>query len=246
LRLALLALPVALAAALPRARPPPPLFALPTVPRVRLEAARDHVVVATDVNLARGEWQGADFELFVAFGAPGAPRAIDARLYAGGEAGRDPAPDAAFEPITLERAARRPLTSYLLFGPPTMAGVVLHVRGASFRRAVAPSGVARLRVRALYDLPAEDARTGREMVVRLGIREGPPVALGRIEVVSLESDAWLLGAEARLCGPDADPYPLAVSLFPKAARPPSLPAPAAPVLSVRHATDDLCVRLWTS
>jgi hypothetical protein len=244
-RLPLLVLPVALAAALPRVRPPPPLFALPTVPRVRLEVARDHVVVLEEASLARGEWQGADFELFVAFGSPGAPRAMDAHLQAAGEAGRDPPPDAPSEPIALERAARRPLPAYLLFGSPAMAGVVLRVRGPSFRRAVAPSGFARLRVRSLYDLPAEDALTGREVVVRLGVREGPPLALGRIEVLSLEPDDWLRGAEAHLCGPEADPYPLAVSVIPKGTRPLPPPAPLAPVLSVRHATDDLCLRFWT-
>ncbi len=245
MRWALLALPVALAAALPRARPLPPLFSLPTLPRIRLEASRDHVVVIEDVNLARGEWRGSDVELFVAFGAPGTPRAMDARLYAAGEAGRDPLPDAPSEPISLERAARRPPSSYLLLGPAAMAGVVLRVREASLRRAVSPFGVARVRLRALSDLPAEDARTGREVVVRLGIREGPPLALGRLELVSLEPDAWLLGAEAHLCGPEADPYPLAVSVYPKSQRPPDLPSPIAPVLSVRHATDDLCVRFWT-
>jgi hypothetical protein len=244
-RLALIALPIALAAALPRVRPAPPLFALPTLPHVRLEAGRDHVVVVQDVNLARGEWPGGDFDLFVAFGAPGAPRAIDARLTAGGESGRDPSPDATFEPVAVERAPRRPAAAYLLLGPSAMAGVVLRVREASFRRALAPFGVARVRVRALYDLPAEDARTGRELVVRLGIRDGSPIALGYIEVVSGEPDGWLLGAEAHLCGPEADPYPLAVSVIPRSLRPADPPAPVAPVLSVRHASDDLCVRFWT-
>ncbi len=244
------ALPVLLAAALPRARPAPPLFALPTLPRIRLETARDRVVVFLDANLGRGEWQGTDFDLYAAFGAPGAPKAIDARLYAGGESGRDPAPDAAFEPVPMERAARRPALAHLLFGPSTMAGVVLHVRGPSFRRAVATFGVARARVRTLYDLPEKDASGGREVVVRLGIREGPPLALGHIEVVSLEQGQWLLGAEAHLCGPEADPHPLAVSVFPRLPNAflPKLSdegPPVAPVLSVRHASDDLCVRFWT-
>jgi hypothetical protein len=241
----LIALPIALAAAVPRARPAPPLFALPTLPHVRLEAARDHVVVLEDVNLARGQWPGGDFDLFVAFGAPGAPKAIDARITAGGEAGRDPSPDATFEAVAIERAPRRPSAAYLLLGPPAMAGVVLHVREASFRRALASFGVARFRVRALYELPAEDARTGREVVVRLGVRDGSPIALGHIEVVSSEPDGWLLGAEAHLCGPEADPYPLAVSVVPRSVRPAEAPGPVAPVLSVRHASDDLCVRFWT-
>jgi len=243
-RLAALALAAGLAAALPRARPAPAFFSLPTLPHVRLEVARDHVLVVEDLNLLRGDWQGGDVELFVAFGAPGAPKAIDAHLYAAGEGGKDPAPDAPFETAALERAPRRSPSAYMLLGPPRMAGVSVRLREASFRRAVAPFGVARLRMRSLYDLPTEDAQTGREVVVRLGVRDGPPLTLGRIEVVSVETDAWLRGAVAHLCGPEADPYPLAVSVLPRASRPIEYPAPAAPSLSVRHASDDLCIRFW--
>jgi hypothetical protein len=225
--------------------PAPRLFALATLPRVRLEAAKDHVVVVHDVNLPRGEWSGGDIDLFVAFGAPGAPRAMDARLSAGGEGGKDPLPDAASEPIAIERAPRRPSAAYLLLGPPTMAGAVLHVREAAFRRAVGPNGVARIRVRALHELPAEDAENGRETVVRLGTRGGEPLALARLEVVSPEPGHWITRAEAHLCGPDADPYPLALVMVPKNTHAPEWPGPAAPVLATRHPTDDLCVRLWT-
>jgi hypothetical protein len=243
-RTALLALPLALATIRPT--PPPRLFALATLPRIRLEAARDHVIVVEEANLPRGDWPGQDFQLYVAFGAPGAPRALDARLYAAGEAGRDPAGDAPFEPIAVDSSPRRPPAAYPFLGSPSMAGVVLHVREAAFRRAVAPFGTARIRIRELYDLPEEDARTGREVVVRLGPRGGEPFALGRIELVSLEQDHWLARAEARLCGPDADPYPLAVSIIPRGPHPPEWPGPASPALSVRHATDDLCVRFWTA
>jgi hypothetical protein len=241
---ALWALPLALVAGGPRPGPPPPLFSLATLPRIRLEAARDHVVVIHDANLPRGQWHGGDVDLYVAFGAPGVPRAMDASLFAGGEKDRDPAADATSENIPLERAPRRPSAAYLLLGSPTMAGVVLHVRDVAFRRAVGPFGVARIRLRALYDLPREDARGSREMVVRLGTREGEALALGRIEVVSLEAD-WILRADAHLCGPEADPYPLAVSVLPKSPDRPEPRGPAAPVLSVRHSTDDLCVRFWT-
>jgi hypothetical protein len=243
LSLGLIAL--ASAASPPRASPSPHLFALPTLPRIRLETTRDHVVVVVDLNLPRGEWQGGDVLLYVAFGAPGAPRAMDARLYAAEEGGRDPLAEAPSDPITLERAPQRKGGVTLLLGSPSMAGVVLKVSEASFRRALAPSGVARIRLRALHDLPNEDALSSREVIVRLGTRGGEPIALGRIEVVSQERAPWVTRAEARLCGPDADPYPLAVSVVPKVARPAVWPLPAAPVLSVRHPTDDLCIRFWT-
>jgi len=243
-RAVLLAVPIALVAAYAPS-PPPHLFALPTLPHVRLEVAKDHIVVVHEANLPRGDWPGGDFELYVAFGSPGAPEAIDARLFAAGEGGKDPLPDATSEPIALERAARRPNAAYLFLGSSQMAGVVLHVREAAFRRAVGPSGVARIRLRALHLLPAVDARSGREMVVRLGMRGGEPIALGRLEMLSLEPTPWLSRAEAHLCGPDAEAYPLAVSLVPKTPRPPEWPGPSSPVLIVRHASDDLCVRFWT-
>jgi hypothetical protein len=250
IRSVLAALTLALVAAASSASPPKPspsprLFALATLPRIRLETTRDHVVVVLDANVPRGDWQGGDVLLYVAFGAPGAPRAMDARLYAAPEGAKDPPADAPSEPIVLDRATRRPSNVPLLLGSSSMAGVVLKVTEASFRRAVGPSGVARIRLRALHDLPEKDARSSREVIVRLGTRGGEPLALGRIEVASLEATPWLTRADARLCGPEADPYPLAVSVLPKMLRPIEWPLPASPVLSVRHATDDLCIRFWT-
>jgi hypothetical protein len=257
---AVLVLPIALIAAGPRVRPSPRPFSLATLPRIRLEAARDHLVVVHDASVPRGQWPGGDLDLYVAFGAPGAPRAIDARVFAGGEgagagaeggeAERDPPVGATSETVSLERAPRRPTGVYPLLGSSTMAGVILHVREAAFRRAVGPFGVARLRIRALYDLPHEDARGGREVVVRLGTQGGEPLALGRLEIVSLEGEKWIVRAEAHLCGPEADPYPLTVSVLPGGARLAESPggsglAPEAPALSVRHSSDDLCVRFWT-
>jgi hypothetical protein len=243
-RSAWLAVPLVLAAP-PATSHAPALFSLPTLARIRLDAARDHLVVTEDINLPRGDWRTGDADLFVAFGAPGTPRAIDLRLFAAGEGGKDPPPDSPSEAVLVESAPRRPTSAYGFLGPPTMAGVVIHLREAALRRAFSPSGVARLRLRTLHDLPIEDARTGHEMLVRLGVRGGAPLAIGRLEMYSLEPDAWLLGAEAHLCGPEADPYPLAVTIHPPGTRPPPSPAPEAPLMSVRHASDDLCIRFWS-
>jgi hypothetical protein len=222
------------------------LFSLPSVPRIRIEATRDHVIVVHDISLPRGEWQAGDLELYVAFGAPGAPRAIDARLYAL-DPDADIAADSAYESIRVDRAPRRPELAHALLGSPLMAGAVLHVSDAAFRRALSLAGVAHIQVRTLLDLPVEDARTGREIVVRLGVRGGPPLAMGRLEIASLEPTPWIVRAEARLCGPDADPYPLAIVVLPPPApRPRTPPLPTAPVFAVRHPGDDLCVRFWTS
>jgi hypothetical protein len=227
-------------------RPPPPLPLLPIVGRVALEVAKDHVTVVEDLELPRGDWRFGDLDLYVAFGSPGAPRAFDARLFVeplppeGGAS-----PSLVGEPVVVEQASRRPGQAYALLGRPQMAGVVVHVRESAFRRAVAASGAARLRLRSLLDIPAEDPSGGREVVVRLGSFAEPPLALERIEVVALDATASIVRVDARLCGPDADPYPLAVAATPPLrALPRTNQPPVAPVLAVRHASDDLCLRFW--
>jgi hypothetical protein len=224
--------------------PPAPLPSLPSVSRVRVEVGTDRVLVLEDVALPRGEWRGGDLDLYVAFGAPGAPRAFDARLLSVSDGALEPEAADAGEPVPFDRAPRRPATAHALLGRPQMAGAVLHVKEAAFRRAVAPGGMAVLRVRALLDPPPEDPERGRELVVRLGAAAGQPLTLGRVQIVATGPRAKVTRAEARLCGPDADPYPLAVAVTPKLAAPASPPekAPIAPVLSVRHASDDLCLR----
>jgi hypothetical protein len=119
------------------------------------------------------------------------------------------------------------------------------VKEAAFRRAIAAGGMAALRLRAVHPAPAQDSEGGREVVVRLGIAGGTPLTLGRIQVASLETRPSIARGVAHLCGPEADPFPLAVAITPPSATPTPDARPIAPVLSVRHATDDLCIRYWT-
>ncbi len=219
-----------------------PLRTLPSVSRVRVEAAADRVLVLEDVSLPRGEWRSGDLDLYVAFGAPGAPRAFDARLFAVPDGALEPDDGDAGEPVPLDRAPRRPATAHPLLGRPQMAGAVLHVHEAAFRKAVTPGGMAILRVRTLLDPPPEDPERGRELVVRLGASNGQPLTLGRIQVTTTAPKLRIRRAEAHLCGPDADTMPLALTPKPptSAAASPERP-PIAPVLSVRHPSDDLCV-----
>jgi hypothetical protein len=214
---------------------------------VRLEVARDRMLVIEDINLPRGTWRSGDLALFVSFGAPGAPEAVDARLLSVKDGALEAPTEDAGEPIDTERAARRPASAQPLVGPTTMAGVILHVKEASFRRSTEDGAMAAVRVRTVLALPAEDARTGREVVVRLGAASGTPLTLGRVQIASTDPK-WLQRAEAHLCGADADPWPLAIAIVPKPAQAPprTPPLPIAPVLSVRHASDDLCVRFWTA
>ena len=221
-------------------RPAPPLPMLPRVGRVRIEAARDRVVVVEDVTLPRGEWTSGGLDLFVAFGAPGAPIAVDARLVTPASAGPDSRPEEVGDVVALEPVPHRTSGASLLLGKPQMAGVVAHLKEAQLRRAYGAGDVTVLRLRSLIAAPAADATGARDVVVRLGASEGQPLTLGRIQVTSLESQP-ITRAEARLCGPEASPLPLGVTVVGKA---PAKSATVAPELSLRHASDDLCVRWW--
>jgi hypothetical protein len=226
----------------------PPLPLLPTLPQVRIDAAHDHAVVRLDVNLPRGEWQAGDLDLFAAFGAPGAPRALDARLFSIQPPLLEPARDDVGEVVSVEAVNRRPARAFALLGRSQMTGVVLHVREAAFRRATAGGRTARLRIRFLHALPPETA-AGREVVVRLGSEGGAPLSLDEIVVGSTEVGRSIRRAEARLCGPEADPYPLAASLDAPPGPPVEpttlrTPGVIAPSLAVRHLGDDLCIRFW--
>jgi hypothetical protein len=227
---------------------PLPLPMLPSVARVRLEVARDHLVAVEDIDLPRGGWRFGDLDLYVAFGAPGAPSAFDARLLAVADGALEPNDSDPGERMTFDHESHRPPTARDLLGASQMAGVVVHVPDASFRHAVARGGMAVLRLRSLLALPDEDARTGREVVVRLGAWQGTPLTVGNVQVAQIERSPRVTGAAAHLCGADADPWPLAIAIVPRPWPPPAptVPAPIAPVLAVRHATDDLCVRFWTA
>jgi len=218
-----------------------PLPMLPSIPRVKVEVLKTQLVVVEEVNLPRGEWKTEALDFYVAFGAPGAPRAIDARLLAVADGALEPEEEAG-EPLVVDRAPHRPASAHALIGRDSMAGVVVHLKRESLIRAFAPGNMAALRIRTVLDHPEEDSLGARGVVVRLGASRGTPLTLGRLSLTSKPGVTTPSRVEARLCGPDADPTPLAIS--PRPTTPPATP-PIAPVLAVRHASDDLCIRFWT-
>lgn len=227
-------------------RPAPPIPMLPRLGRVRVEAAPDCVVVVEDVVLPKGEWESGGLDLYVAFGSPGTPVAVDARLIVPSPGGLDSRPEEAGDPVLLEHAARRTAGAQPLLGRPQMAGVVAHVKETQLRRAYAAGEVAVLRLRSLLMAPAADATGARDVVVRLGAAGGIPLTLGRIQVGSLEARPWITRAEASLCGPDAAAWPLTVTVIGRVTGAAKIPASPtiAPEAAVRHVSDDLCVRWW--
>ena len=228
------------------ARPAPPLPMLPSVARVRVESGRDRLLVFEDVNLPRGQWQSGGLDLFVAFGAPGTPIAIDARLVAAVPSSEGVSVDSEGAAVALELAPRVPPSANLLLGTRRMAGVILHLREADLRRAFTASGAAVLRMRILLSAPVSDPAGSRDVVLRLGAPQGTPLTLEAIEVVSIDRDRPFTRVEARLCGPDADTRPLAVRGRPSGSiATPSDAAPIDPSQVVRHGSDDLCIRWWS-
>jgi hypothetical protein len=219
---------------------------LPSVARVRIEVLENKLLVVSEVNLPRGDWQDEALDFYVAFGAPGSPRAIDAHLV--------PVLDGELEaneaelgmPLTTSLAPRRAPNVHALLGRDTMAGFVVHVTPDAFARATAAGQMAALRIRTALDLLAPDAEGSRDLVARLGASNGTPLTLGRVSIVGKAGAPAIVRAEARLCGPDADPHPLALAIVPRPrGSSPSAQETIAPVLAVRHASDDLCVRFWS-
>lgn len=220
---------------------------LPRVSLVRVEAARDHVLILEDIDLPRGDWQSGNLDLYAAFGAPGPPLAVDAALVGLVPEERDSRSYSPEERVATRTSTRRSPGTSLLLGQSHMAGVVLHVAERQLRRAYASGDRAVLRIRTLVRAPTADATGARDVVVRLGIAGGLPMTLGKIQVVSAEPTARIVNAEATLCGSEADGWPLAVvgaglsGAF--ADRPRQ--APLEPSAAVRHPGDDLHVRWWT-
>ena len=212
---------------------------LPSVGRVSLEIRHDGVVVTEDINLPRGDYRGGALNLYAAFGAPGLPNAVDAKLLTLEEGSLEAAPDAAADKLDVELASRALVSMNVLVGSGAMAGVAIRLPEAVFLRHVAKSDMAVLRIRTLMPEPDEDTTGAREVIVRLGSVQGQPLTLGRIDT---EERVAISTLRAEFCGKDADRRPLAVSRMKKgAATKQRDPLAAAPVMSVRHSSDDLCV-----
>ncbi|HEY1959990.1 MAG TPA: hypothetical protein VGH28_30485 [Polyangiaceae bacterium] len=222
--------------------PPPPLPALPVIARVRIDVAKDRVLVEHEIVMSRGAWAGGDLDLWVSFG-PTMPRAFDARLLAVKPGAAAPEPDDTGEPIATDKAAHRPAHVHPLLGRSTMAGEVLHVREPAFRRATAASGVLALRIRQVLPPPEADAQGAHEIELRLGLEGGPPLTVRRIDLTTSEPAGWMSRAQAELCGPNADPYALGFATSPRGAA--RTPFAIDPALATRHSTDELCVR-WVA
>ncbi len=223
--------------------PPPPLPALPVMARVRVDAAKDRILVVHEIVMARGDFSGGDLDFWVSFG-PTMPRAFDAHILSMAPGASAPDPSEHGESVAFDHAAHRPSHARALLGRSSMAGAVLHVREPAFRRAVAAGGALALRIREVIPIPAADAQGSREIVIRLGMESGPPLTVRRIDLTTSEAAGWLTNASAQLCGPGADPYVIGFATAPPHVQ--HVIMPIDPAGATRRTTDDLCIRYTTT
>ncbi|MFO0671872.1 MAG: hypothetical protein U0235_19990 [Polyangiaceae bacterium] len=219
------------------------------VGRVRLELTKKQALIVADVNVARGGSVGGggedaadETDLFFAFGAPGAPRAVEAWLV--------PVAAGALEPGAGERGASlawsyareapawRFPSSVARRWPVSSCTCPGHRSRALSRRAA---------WRPFASAPwarSHPRQAAREWVIRLGDGAG-----GRSSSVASRSrrprrGSWSAprrGSVARACSASASRS--ASSRRRVRAREPGLPAP---VLSSRKAGEDLCIRVMSA
>lgn len=212
---------------------PPGAPARWAVARVEVLFRRNAALVTTDLTFVRGAYRGGDLSAFVAYGAPGLPRAFDARLLPV-ERGRfsPPAEAEGGDALPASHATHAPDGIAFSLGGPNRAGQALRLPAAALERALEPSGLAALRLRAIHVLRAEGPRAS--LVVRLAAPPGvAPYPLGE---VSLRGEGVaLLSPAAALCRPSGPDLALALA----GAEPP--PGALAPPRAPRTAGDELCV-----
>jgi hypothetical protein len=223
-----------------------PLPMLPSVARIRVEAASDRILVLQELNVPRGDWRTGDLDVYVAFGSPGPPIAMDARLVSLPAGESEARLDDPGDTVSAQPASHPDAADQVLIGKPVMAGVELRVKEPQLRRAYASNDLAVLRVRSLLHPGATNDEGARDVVVRLGSSAGLPMTLARIEMASLDKARAISRAQARLCGPDADPWPLSVVILPRPPGRSETPTTVAPSFALRHSSDDLCIRWWTA
>ncbi len=226
----------------PVAPPPPPLSILPSIARVNVTShSATTVGITTEINLPRGDYKGEPLHFHIAFGAPG-PRAVDVHLVPVNDGALEADDDESGEPLAFEHVPRRPSSAHALLGKESMAGIVVHVRPDALTKALRRGNMATMRIRAVADTTI-DASGAASILVRLGAVRGLPLTLGRIVAHSAPNTPALTRVEARLCGPEAETHLLAVGGAPKVTVGAESP-PIAPILAVRHVSDDLCLRIW--
>jgi hypothetical protein len=203
--------------------------------RVRLELVGERIVVTTDVTLPARPGTASALEVHAAYAAPATPLAAEAELL-GTPRGFLVAPSAARgSRIDSQHALAAGPASELVLGRARMAGRRIRATAQELELALAPAGLATLRLRELRPLPPPATDRAHQVLVRLGTLGATPLVLGSIEL----EGSGITRHRAYFCGPDVSAIELWVHP-PRGARGKRVAAP----LAARRATDDLCIDFW--
>jgi hypothetical protein len=211
------------------AGPPTTLKAVPALKRVRIEVSPGGAAVTHDLVFAKNAVLVSgpgEPTLFFAFTAQARPLAVEATRHALDDQGR---PEGAGTPMTIIDAAVRPPSAALVIGPGNGAGHVVRL----------PKGDAAFGLRFRSAIPTAAGLKELPVLARLGVRDGQPLPLERVEVSALLG-LTLRGARAVLCGPSADGRPMTL-VFPAYPASSSDAGTIAPSALKRAPSDDLCV-----
>ena len=217
------------------AGPATQLKATPRLSRVRFEIAPGAAIVVHDLVFPKGALSVAGpasagpASIFLAFTAQARPMAVEVTEHTIDASGA--LVESGAKTLDVLDVYLKPPSAAVVLGPPKGAGHVVKVPRTDAAFA--------LRVRSAIATTAGATPQSLTLMARLGVRDGAPIDLDRIEVVGTNG-LVVAGARATLCGPGADPTPLMIE-FP--GFPPSpTNAGAVPAASVtRKSTDDLCV-----
>jgi hypothetical protein len=214
---------------------------LPTLSRVELTVDSTFVIVSETLQLTRNDWEKGELRVCIGHGAPGAPKAFDARLQTPEAAGSASlTTSSSGKALPSEFAASCPVNARLVLGGPQMATSVVTIGEPVIRAAFEKMDRALLRIRFLVEVPHKEADGARELLLRLGAPEGVPITVSAIAIHARSERLAIAATEAMLCGPQADAIALTVEGSHGA-----LPT-LKPSLAIRRPSDDLCVRYWTN
>ncbi len=149
---------------------------LPVFTMARVDVGRDIVIATLDLSLGVDGRGVGDALIFFAFGAPGAPRALDVTLRFEGPSG------IVEEPLTWTLATRSSSRALVASGPKDAAGIHVQLPEIAQKRATRFRPRFVLRFRAIHPLPTADEAGLREVRLRVTPDKGEAPALFRIDV----------------------------------------------------------------
>jgi hypothetical protein len=209
--------------------PPTTLASAPHLLRLRVDISPGAATIIHDLSFEKDDLKTVPPHgeplVYFAFSAQERPLAVEIGKLAIDEAGAT----SALTPLAFDNVNAKPPAAALVLGSGKQAGHVARLPKID--------GPFALRIRSAIALSPGIREVS--LLARLGVRDGHPIPLGRIEIAGILGTT-VRGARAMLCGPKADARPLRVTFpgYPDTADAGSVITPDA---IARQVDDDLCL-----